>query len=85
MEEVTSNMTIAVMMDYLVCHDTEYSEREDPIFAGFDVFAGCNAHAWGIVKKTVLIYPLAFHFSSRLGEKVHKALVSTTYEPYGHP
>ena len=31
-----SNMTIAVMMDYLVCHEVEYSERKDPIFAGFD-------------------------------------------------
>ena len=32
MEEVTSNMTIAVIMDYLVCHEVEYSERKDPIF-----------------------------------------------------
>ena len=27
-------MIIAVIMDYLVCHEVEYSERKDPIFAG---------------------------------------------------
>ena len=32
MEEVTSNMTIAVIMDYLICHEMEYSGRKDPIF-----------------------------------------------------
>ena len=37
MEEGTSNMTIAVMMDYLSCHEVEYSwsksYRDDNIFS----------------------------------------------------
>ena len=44
MEEVTSNVTISVMMDYLVCHELEYSGRKDPIFADWNLFADCDAH-----------------------------------------
>ena len=32
MEEVTSNMTILVMIDYHAGHEVEYSGRKDPIF-----------------------------------------------------
>ena len=38
MEEVTSNMAIAVIMDYLACHEVEYSETKDQIIAD------CDAH-----------------------------------------
>ena len=38
MEEVTSNVTIAVIMDYLACHEVEYSGRKDQIFADCDLF-----------------------------------------------
>ena len=38
MEEVTSNVTNAVMMNCLACHKVEYSGRKDPIFAD------CDAH-----------------------------------------
>ena len=31
MEEVTSNVTIAVIMDYLACHELEYSGRKVPL------------------------------------------------------
>ena len=41
MEEVTSNVTISVMMDYLVCHELEYSGRKDPIFADRNFDAHC--------------------------------------------
>ena len=30
---VASNVTIAVMMDCLACHEMEYAGRKDPIFA----------------------------------------------------
>ena len=35
-------MTIAVIMEYLVCHEMEYSESKDPIFAGFDAHSDWN-------------------------------------------
>ena len=33
MEEATSKVTIAVIMDHLDCHDVEYSVSKDPFFA----------------------------------------------------
>ena len=33
MEEVTSNVTIVVIVVYLDCHEVEYSGSKDPIFA----------------------------------------------------
>ena len=32
MEEVTSNETIAVIMDYLLCHEVKYAGKKDTIF-----------------------------------------------------
>ena len=41
MEEVTGNETIAVMMDYLVCHEVVYLGRKDPIFVGLCCRRSC--------------------------------------------
>ena len=48
-------MTIAVMMDYLVCHEVEYSGRKEPrSFAGIDVFAVLTRTA-GITESMTLL------------------------------
>ena len=51
MEEVTSNMTIAVIMDYLICHEMEYSGRKDPIFAMIRERRCGFSMAWGVFEK----------------------------------
>ena len=38
MEEITSDVTIAVIMDFLSCHEVEYSGRKVPNFDD------CDAH-----------------------------------------
>ena len=41
MEEVTSNMTIAVMMMYLACHEVEWkctNIKSYPIFCAYPIF-----------------------------------------------
>ena len=41
MEEVTSNMTIAVMMIYLACHEVEWkctNIKSYPIFCAYPIF-----------------------------------------------
>ena len=40
MEEVTSNVIIAVIMGYLVCHEVMYSGRNDPFFGTFFLDSG---------------------------------------------
>ena len=49
MEDVTSNMSIAVIMNHLACPEVDYEYWKNLFFGTFDIFGTFDGH-WHLIK-----------------------------------